>query len=175
MVLLKLNMNCTIKIMSILLFSINSYGQDTIIDRAISLKDSILLNNFWTDFSNAIKTSNKEKLATLCEFPFYCHPCINDTTIKNNNHVTIKVTRKLFFETVYKEFFDKPIKSEVESHSKFETYIFNPAFDDKQKRDGFMFSYTIFAPSNTWEGVQGFIYIAKRNGKYKITGIDTVP
>ncbi len=158
-----------------LLFSLSSYGQDTNIDRTISFQDSILLNNFWTDFSNAIKTSNKEKLATLCEFPFYCHPCIDDTTIKNNNHLTIKVTRKLFFETVYREFFDKPIKSEVESHTKFETYIFYPAFDDKERRDGFMFSYTIVAPSKTWEGLQGFIYIGKRAGKYKITGIDTVP
>jgi len=158
-----------------LLFSLSSFGQDTNIDRTISFQDSILLNNFWTDFSSAIKTRNKEKLATLCEFPFYCSPCIDDTTIKNNNHVTIKVTKKLFFETVYKEFYDKPIKSEVDSHPKFEAYIFYPAFDNKNKRDGFMFSYTIVAPSKTWEGLQGFIYISKKSGKYKITGIDTVP
>jgi hypothetical protein len=158
-----------------LLFSLSSFGQDTNIDRTISFHDSILLNNFWTDFSSAIKTNNKEKLASLCEFPFYCSPCIDDTTIKNNNHITIKVTKSLFFETVYKEFYDKPIKSEVESHPKFESYIFYPAFDNKNRRDGFRFSYTIVAPSKTWEGLQGFIYISKKSGKYKITGIDTVP
>jgi hypothetical protein len=158
-----------------LLFSLSFYGQDTNLDRAISFQDSILLNNFWTDFSNAIKANDKEKLATQCEFPFYCHPCIDDSNIKNNKHITIKVTRKLFFETAYREFFDKPIKGKVESHPKFESYIFYPAFDNKNRRDGFMFSYTIVAPSKTWEGLQGFIYIGKRNGKYKITGIDTVP
>jgi hypothetical protein len=38
-----------------------------------------------------------------------------------------------------------------------------------------MFSYTIVAPSKTWEGLQGFIYLSKKSGKFKITGIDTVP
>ena len=159
-----------------LLLSLSSYGQDTEIDRTISIQDSILLRNFWTDFSTAIKKNDKDKLATLCEFPFYCHPCIDDTTLKHNDHITIKVTKKLFYESQYKEFFDKPIKSEVEKHKIFETYIFYPAFDNKSRRDGFMFSYTIVAPSKTWEGLQGFIYLSKRkSGKYKITGIDTVP
>ena len=159
-----------------LLFSLCSYGQDANIDRTISFKDSILLHNFWTDFKSAITKKDKDKLATLCEFPFYCSPCIDDTTLKINDHITIKVTKKLFYESQYKEFFDKPIKSEVEKHKTFETYIFYPAFDNKNRRDGFMFSYTIVAPSKSWEGLQGFIYLGKRkSGKYKITGIGTVP
>ncbi len=113
---------------------------------------------------------NKDKLATLCEFPFYCRPCIDDTTLKKNEHVTIKVKKKLFYESQYNEFFDKPIRSEVEKHKIFETYIFYPNIYDKNKRDGFMFSYTIVAPSITWEGLQGFIYLSKKSGKFKITG-----
>jgi hypothetical protein len=158
-----------------LLFSLSSYGQDANLDRAISFQDSILLRNFWTDFANAIEKNDKDKLATLCEFPFYCHPCIDDTTLKDNNHITIKVTKKLFYESQYKEFFDKPIKNKVEKDKIFETYIFFPVIDDKNKRNGFMFSYTIVAPSKTWEGLQGFIYLSKKSGQYKITGIDTVP
>jgi hypothetical protein len=53
--------------------------------------------------------------------------------------------------------------------------FFYPAYDDKNKRNGCMFPYTIIAPSKRGEGLQGFIYLAKRNGKLKITGIDTVP
>ncbi len=157
------------------LFSFSSYGQEVSIDRTISLQDSILLRNFWIDFTNAINKNDKDKLATLCEFPFYCHPCIDDTTLNPNDHITIKVTKKLFFESQYKEFFDNPVRDEVEKHKIFETYIFYPTLDDKNKRNGFMFSYTIVAPSKKREGLQGFIYLAKKNGKFKITGIDTVP
>jgi hypothetical protein len=168
-------MNSILTITFGVLFSFSSYGQDTNIDRTISLQDSILLRNFWSDFKSAITKKDKDKLATLCEFPFYCRPCIDDTTLKNNEHITIKVTKKLFYESQYKEFFDKHIRDKVKKHKLFETYIFYPAFDDKNKRDGFMFSYTIIAPSKEWEGSQGFIYISKKEGKYKITGIDTVP
>jgi len=167
-------MNSILTITFGLLLSLSSYGQDTEIDRAISKQDSILLRNFWTDFKSAINKNDKNQLATLCEFPFYCRPCINDTTLKNNDYTTIKVTKKLFFESQYKEFFDEPIKSEVNKHKVFEIYIFHPAFDYKNRRNGFSFSYTIVAPSKEWEGLQGFIYLRK-SGKYKITGIDTVP
>ena len=168
-------MNSILTITFGLFFSLSSHGQNTNIDRKISLQDSILLRNFWTDFKSSIFKKDKDKLATLCEFPFYCSPCIDDTTLKNNDHVTIKVTKKLFYESQYKEFFDKPVKDEVEKHKIFETYIFYPAFDNKNRRDGFMFSYTIIAPSKTLEGLQGFIYLSKKSGKFKITGIDTVP
>src|SRR5690348_18379110 len=51
------------------------YGQDTNLDTKLSLQDSSLLNNFWTNFKSAINTNDKMKLATLCKFPFYCRPC----------------------------------------------------------------------------------------------------
>lgn len=157
------------------LFTLTFYGQGEIIDRTISLQDSILLRSFWAEFKSAIIKKDKDKLATLCLFPFYCRPCIDDKTLKNNDHVTIKITKKIFYESQYKEFFDSPIRDKVEKDKIFDPDIFYPTFDDKNKRNGFMFSYTIVAPSKTWEGLQGFVYIVKRNGKYKITGIDTVP
>ncbi|NNV54743.1 hypothetical protein [Limnovirga soli] len=157
------------------LFSLSSYGQGKSVDRKISLQDSILLRNFWTDFKSAITLNDKDKLAALCEFPFYCRPCINDKTLKINDHVTINVTKKLFYESQYQEFLDSPIRNEIEKHKSFETYIFYPTFDNHGKRNGFMFSYTIVAPSKKWEGLQGFIYVSKKSGKFKITGIDTVP
>ena len=119
---------------------------------------------------------DKNKLASLCEFPFYCSPCIdNATTVNKNDQVTIKVTKKLFYEVAYKEFFEKPLRNKVEEYKSFKTSIFNPSFDDKKNPSGFMFSYNIVEPSKKWEGLQGFIYLRKINDKYKITGIDTVP
>jgi hypothetical protein len=168
-------MNSILSISIGLLFSMSSYGQDANLDRNISTQDSVLLHNFWTDFTNAINTNDKDKLAILCEFPFYCSPCIDDTTLKNNNNVTIKVTKKSFYKNQYKAFFDKPIRSKVEEHKIFETYIFYPTFNEKNKQDGFMFSYTIVAPSKKSEGLQGFIFLCNKSGKIKIIGIDTVP
>ncbi|MGH2647319.1 MAG: hypothetical protein ACRDE8_07115, partial [Ginsengibacter sp.] len=103
------------------LFSLTVYGQDTNLDTKLSLQDSSLLNNFWKDFKTAINTCDKIKLATLCKFPFYCRPCIADTTLKDNNHITIKVTKNLYSESQYKLFFDKPMKHEVNKHRTFDT------------------------------------------------------
>ncbi|HMU11165.1 MAG TPA: hypothetical protein PKC54_14235, partial [Ferruginibacter sp.] len=130
-----------------LLFSLSSHGQYSNLDTTISFQDSILLCNFWTDFKRAIDEKSNDKLAALCEFPFYCRPCIDDTTLKNNDHTVIKVTKKLFYESQYKVFFSKPIKDLIEKYQKFETYIFHPTFDNKFKRNGFMLTYTIVAPS----------------------------
>jgi len=158
-----------------ILFSITLYGQDENFEIKVSLQDSILLNDFWTKFKTAINTNDKVKLATLCKFPFSCRPCIDDATLKHNDHVTITVTKKIFYESQYKLFFDKLIKNKVNKHKNFEIHIFFQSFDDRNKPNGFMFPYTIVAPSKEWEGLQGFIYLYKIKGKYLITGIDTVP
>lgn len=142
------------------LFSLTVYGQDTTLDRKLSVQDSALLENFWTDFKNAVNTNDKVKLATLCKFPFYCRPCIDDTTLKHNNHVSIKVTKNLYNDSQYKLFFGKSIKDEVNKHEAFDTYIFFPTFDNRHdtQQVGYKFSYTIVAPSKSWEGLQGFIF-----------------
>lgn len=158
-----------------LVFSLCTYGQKVSMGEKISFQDSILLRSFWADFTNAILKNDTTKLAALCEFPFYCSPCINDSTLKDNDHVTIKVTKKLFYESQYKVFFDKPIRDEIEKYKTPAPGIFHPVYYNKNKPDGFMFFYTIIAPSKKGEGSQGFIYLSKKNGKFKISGIDTVP
>jgi len=141
----------------------------------ISSQDSVMLDKFWTELKVAINTNDKAKLATLCDFSFYCRPCIDDTTLKKNNHVTIKVTKALFYESQYKLFYDKPFKDKVNSYDSFKLSFFYPAYDDNGRQSGFSFSYAILAPSERYEGIQGFVYVDKVKGQYKITGIDTVP
>ncbi|MFT3703131.1 MAG: hypothetical protein QM802_12210 [Agriterribacter sp.] len=158
-----------------LIYSLSSFGQGATADRTISLQDSSDLHHFWTVFQNAVANNDKTALAGLCEFPFYCKPCIGDTTLKNNDQATIKVTRKLFYESQYKVFFENPVKNAVKKQQIFATNIFYPAVNNKNKRNGFVFSYPIIAPSKKWEGLQGFIYLNKKRNTYKITGIDTVP
>jgi len=158
-----------------ILFSLAVSGQNRALDRKLSLQDSILLKNFWTEFKVAINANDKSKLAALCKFPFYCTPCIDDTTLKNNNHITIKVTKELFIDSQYKLFFDKPIKDEVNKHEQFDAFIFFPVLDTKNKVTQFKFPYTIVAPSKNGEGLEGFIFLDKIDDEYKITAIDTVP
>jgi hypothetical protein len=155
--------------------TINVFGQPPKKEKEISNGDKILLQNFWNDFKTSLNTHDRKKLANICKFPFYCSPCIDDTTLKTNDKVTIKVSEKIFIENVYDYLFEKEIKKQFDKYKEFEAYFFSRAYDDKQKPIGFMFSFTIVAPSKKWEGLQGFIYLNKINGKYKITGIDTVP
>jgi hypothetical protein len=168
-------MNYVLSIIFGLMFSLNSYGQNINLVKPISLKDSILLRNFWTDFKNAVIKKDKVRLAKLCKFPFYCSPCIDYVRLKQNDQITVKVTEAIFLESQYKLFFDQLIKAELEKYKDFSRGIFNVAYADNHKPNGFSFSYTIVPPSNTWEGSQGFIYLRKINGTLKITGIDTVP
>jgi hypothetical protein len=158
-----------------LLFSVFVNGQGTSLPLKISVEDSIKLNDFWTSFKKAVNKKNKMELAALCRFPFFCWPCIVDTTLEPNNGITIHVTKTLFFKSQYRLFFDKPIVDVINKYSNFEIDIFSQDFDNRSKPKGFMFPYTIIAPSKTWEGLQGFIYLDKIDNKYKITGIDTVP
>jgi hypothetical protein len=88
--------------------------------------------------------------------------------------VTIKVSKGLFNDSQYKLFFDKPFKAKVNS-DEFKASLFQPALDEKHKPWGFSFPYTIVAPTKNWEGLQGFVYLEKIEGQYKITSIDTVP
>lgn len=165
-------MSRSLLIFSFVLSTNINYGQNSILISKISFQDSILLNDFWTNFKNAINENDKEKLATLCAFPFNCRPCIDDTSLKVNDQVTIKVTKKLFVKSQYKIFFEEPIKNEVKKHNQIVALL---SFEDKNVPNGYMFSYTIIAPSKDWEGLQGFVFLQKIRNRYKITGIDTVP
>jgi len=162
-------MRIVLTLIAIILF-INGYTQKIDPTVTISRSDSILLQNFWSTFKAAVTKEKKAQLLTICEFPFYCTPCLNDTNIKSNNQATIKVTKELFLRSVYKMFFEKPIQKKV-----LEVPDFTPTLNIRNKQDGFVLIYTIVAPSDHWEGQQGMITLKKINGKYKITGIDTIP
>lgn len=157
------------------MISHSSSGQQIVDASEMPMLDSSALKRFWTAFKTAINTNDKAKLSSLCEFPFYCRPCIDDSTLKDNNHTTIKVSKDLFLESQYAVFLGNRLKNEVNKFQDFSIPVFTPYFNDKNKHAGFTFSYTLVAPSEKWEGSRGVIYIRKIKGKYKITGIDTVP
>ena len=62
--------------------AIFSYGKERNLDSKITTKDSILLNRFWSEFNSAINSNDKIKLSALCKFPFYCHPCNKNKSLK---------------------------------------------------------------------------------------------
>lgn len=158
-----------------IVFSVFTNGQTDNSEHKISAQDQILLQKFWNDFTDAVTKNNKEKIKTLCEFPFYCSPCIRYVKYKNGSPITVKVTRELFQKKHYKVFFEPALKTEVKKHQKFTIQFFHPAFNEQMKRNGVYFHYTLIPPSKQWEGSQGMVYLKKIKGKFKITGIDTIP
>lgn len=157
-----------------LIFSCGLYGQTTL-DYDISAKDSLLLSNFRMDFTTAIKNKDKDKLAALCDFPFYCRPCIDNIENKNTNPITVKVTKELFYKRHYILFFEPAITAEVMKSENNQAGFFHVSFNDNRERNGFWFSYTIIPPSKYGEGRQGMVFLRKKGSRLKITGLDTVP
>ncbi|MEJ5105753.1 hypothetical protein [Chryseobacterium sp. MYb328] len=162
-------------LISCLLFSVSIYGQKNKSDDEISTQDKILLQKFWRDFTDAVTRNDKEKIKTLCDFPFYCRPCLDYVEAKNSNLVTVEVTKNLFQKKHYKVFFEKELKTEVKKHEKFTMPFFHPYFNKEMNIHGISFLYTLIPPSKTWEGTQGMISLEKKEGKFKITGIDMIP
>ncbi|MDM1555580.1 hypothetical protein PYS58_09735 [Chryseobacterium indologenes] len=168
-------MKSILVVINILLFSVSIYGQAKDPDEKISTQDKIILQKFWKVFTDAVIRNDKAKLETLCDFPFYCRPCIDYAEYKNGNPITVKVTRKLYHKKHYKVFFEQALKTEVKKHQKFAIQFFRPSFNEQRRRTGVYFLYTIVPPSAHWEGAQGMIYLIKKEGKFKIAGIDTIP
>jgi len=142
---------------------------DSLIAQNVSSKDSLLLINFWGDFQTGIINKDKVLLSTICDFPFYCRPCVDHTQSKNEIDPTVKVTKKLFLDNEYKIFFEDPLKGEI---VRFKEQRQMPIL---LSEGHFMLVYTIVKPSPEWEGAQGYIYIKKIAGKFKITGIEIIP
>lgn len=86
----------------------------------------------------------------------------------------MKVTKQLFHKKHYKIFFEQVLKTEVKKHQKFNVKFFHPYFNQEVKIHGISFLYTRVPPSDHWEGVQGMISLEKKDGKFKITGIETI-
>lgn len=168
-------MKSILAVLCVLLFPGLICGQAKNCDEKISAQDKILLQKFWKDFTNAVIRNDKATLETLCDFPFYCRPCIDYVGYKNGNPITMKVTRELFHKKHYKVFFEQALKTEVKKHQKFTIRFFHPFFNEEMKRHGISFLYTLVPPSGHWEGSQGMITLRKADGTFKITGIDTIP
>jgi hypothetical protein len=158
-----------------LLSSAFIYGQDLNVSPKFSAEDSVLLSTFWTEFRTAVNAKDKIKLAALCEFPFYCAPCIVDTTPEPKGVPTLKITKALFFKSQFNFFLDEMVRSAINKYNSFEECIFHPYSDNIGGPKGFFFAFTIVPPSEKWEGLQGLLYLDKIKGVFKITGVDTVP
>jgi len=140
----------------------------------ISKVDSIALDNFWNSFRNSIQQRDKQKLASLFKFPFYCHQCLDYVHANDSYNATVKVSKKLFLDSVYKLFFDIPGLNKLTSNIWSDT-IFLHKIEEKNVKSSWTFSYAIIALTKEYEGTQGFVYLRKRKGKYIIDGLDTVP
>ncbi len=70
----------------------------------LSNQDSGLLQDFCIQLKNAINDKDKEKLAALFNFPFYCDPCNDFIKIKGEEGF-ITVTKQLFIDSLYMAFF----------------------------------------------------------------------
>ena len=140
----------------------------------ISQADSTSLETFWNSFRNSIQQKDKKKLASLFKFPFYCHQCLDYVQANDSYNATVKVSKQLFLDSVYKLFFDIPSLNKLTSNIWSDT-IFLHKIEEKNVKSSWTFSYAIIAPTKEYEGTQGFVYLRKRKGKYIIDGLDTVP
>jgi hypothetical protein len=141
---------------------------------SISKADSLSIELFWNTFRTSIQQKDKQKLASLFKFPFYCHQCLDYVQANDSYNATVKVSKQLLLDSVYKLFFDIPILNKLTSTIWSDTIYFHKIDENKVKSE-WAFSYAIIAPTKEYEGSQGFIYIRKRKGKYVIDGLDTVP
>lgn len=138
-------------------------------------KDSVALKSFWEDYRKSILSRDNSRLAELFEYPFSCRPCINYAAHRiMDNAETVWVTKEDLFQDYFKEFFNEAKRSEVVDNPNFNMNNFFPV-SDIMGTFAYKFPFTIDPPSANFEGAQGFVYIEKRMGKFKITGIDMVP
>jgi hypothetical protein len=163
-------------VLLIILFTV-SMQLPTVQGQSITKKDSLLLSSFWNDFRNAIDQQDKNKLATLFQFPFYCSQCTDYVAANDPNSVTVLVTQRLLLDSVYQLFYALPtLNSRNQDLWKSDFVFMRSGYDDKGlPKNEFVFSYVLIPPSKTWEGSQGFVYVKKIKGKYRIIGMDTVP
>jgi hypothetical protein len=168
-------MKCIFNFTMGLLLTATACGQVPKPGTAFSKTDSIALHKFWNLFRNAINSHDKSKLAALCDFPLYCAPCMNDSNVDPMDPQPVKLTKKSFLENYFTVLLDKTIVLKVNKHPAFSNSTFYPAFDGKGKQIGFMFLYTLVAPSKKGEGSQGVIEVSKIKGTYKIAAISTIP
>lgn len=166
-------MRCCLILFFLVATKADSYSQIRF-SAPVSKADSISIEVFWKSFRSSVQHKDKQKLASLFKFPFYCHQCIDYVQANDEYDATVIVSKKIFLDSVYKLFFDIPTLNKRTARIWTDTILFHKP-NDNQTKGGWIFSYAIIAPSKEYEGIQGFIYIRKQNGRYIIDGLDTVP
>ena len=160
-------------IVALLSLSIDLFSQIRF-NESISKADSLSVELFWNSFRSSILKKDKQKLSSLLKFPFYCQQCLSYVQPNDVYNATVKVSKKLFLDSVYKLFFEIPTLNNLTKNIWSDT-IFFYRISESRIKPGWIFSYPIISPSKGYEGRQGFIYLRKRKGKFIIDGLDTVP
>ena len=169
-------MKIKIIILSFCILSINKVHSQLKSGRSIVEKDSIDLVIFWKSFKGAIDSGNKSSLANYFNYPFYCFPCLDYLKPVDSTTTSIKVSKPLFVKSVYKLFFDLPVLNEYNKELWLKDFVFAPSYEENsQKLNGYVFSYVRISPNSRTDGSQGFVYLKRIKGEFKIVGVDTVP
>jgi hypothetical protein len=158
-----------------LLACLNSFSQQKCDSTSFSQTNKILLQNFWTEFKDAINNKDKTKLANLCHFPLRCDYCIFDSA-NSNDKPNVKVTKISFDSSQYKIFFTERLIREVNNHSlPRDIFIFQPYYDRVYRKCSYTFGYIAREENAQHPGMQIFFDLAKINGQFKIISSWTLP
>lgn len=137
--------------------------------------DSVLLNVFWKELSSTVDRANKDRMVTFFHFPFYCRPCVDDTSLDRTNNITVHVTKAMFRKSVAEFLIKGPFGEAILQNRVVAVKNRKTAQDDSQQPGDLIFTYRITAPHPPFEGKQGWLSVGKRKGKFQITGIHIIP
>jgi hypothetical protein len=133
----------------------------------MSKTDTTLLQDFWTNFKDAVNKKDKVKLTTLCHFPFTCDYCAPEGYKKPY----IRINKANFDTLVYKLFLDERLPVTIHKYNLPQDIdIFHPFRVNKKCGYMFEFSRNVKPP-----GKQHFVNIQNIHGKFRIVGAWTIP
>ena len=131
--------------------------------------DVQLLNQFWTNFKEAVNAEDKITLSSLINFPIICDYCQDEAS----KSLYVKISKKQFDKKYYKFFLDPKLVARVNSIQDIfsilaETY-------DVHKNSSLNFGYVSIEPSVKSEGQGHYFSLEKKGNKYFITSMWTIP
>ncbi|WP_276504553.1 hypothetical protein [Terrimonas pollutisoli] len=134
-----------------------------------------LLQKFWMEFKHAVNKKDKNKLTSLCHFPFNCDYCILDS-VKQSDKLYVKVTKTEFDKSQYKIFFTERLLKEVNKYNlPQDIFIFRLYYNTIDKKCSYSFGYVAREENAQHPGRQHFFDIQKINGQFKIISTWTIP
>lgn len=157
------------------LVCLNLFSQQSCDSTSLTEADKISMQNFWIAFKDAINKKDKDKLASLCRFPFNCDYCIFDTA-KSSTNSYVKVTRTSFAKSQYRIFLAGRLVSEVNRYNLPEdVFIFQQNYNAVDKKCYYSFGYIAREENAQHPGMQHFFDIQNVNGQFKIVSSWTIP